>query len=96
MVDVKTIKLLADRVLIKPSAADSVTIGGIIIPDTAKEKPHKGLVVAVGPGKQGKDDEKMTLKIDDFVLYNKYGGSELTIDEQEYIIMRETDIIAIL
>jgi len=89
-------KLLSDRVLIKPSKVDNVTNGGIIIPDTAKEKPQRGLVIAVGPGKQGKDDEKMTLKVDDFVIYNKYSGSELTIDGQEYIIMKENDVIAVL
>ncbi|PID93871.1 MAG: co-chaperone GroES [Bacteroidetes bacterium] len=87
------IKPLADRVLIKPAAAEQKTAGGIIIPDTAKEKPQKGNVVAVGPGKK---DEPMTVKTGDQVLYGKYAGTELTFDGEDYLIMRESDIVAII
>ena len=84
---------LADRVLIEPDAAEEKTAGGIIIPDTAKEKPQKGTVVAVGPGKK---DEPMTVKIGDLVLYGKYAGTELSIGGTNYLIMRESDIVAIV
>ena len=87
------IKPLADRVLIEPAAAEEKTAGGIIIPDTAKEKPQKGTVVAVGPGKK---DEPITVKIGDVVLYGKYAGTEITIDGTNYLIMRESDIVAII
>jgi chaperonin GroES len=87
------IKPLADRVLIEPAAAEDKTAGGIIIPDTAKEKPQKGTVVAVGPGKK---DEPMTVKIGDSVLYGKYAGTEVTIDGNNYLIMRESDIVAVV
>ncbi len=87
------IKPLADRVLIEPAAAEEKTAGGIIIPDTAKEKPQKGTVVAVGPGKK---DEPMTVKVRDQVLYGKYAGTEITIDGQNYLIMRESDIVAVI
>jgi len=87
------IKPLADRVLIEPAAAEEKTAGGIIIPDTAKEKPQKGTVVAVGPGKK---DEPMTVKVSDQVLYGKYAGTEITIDGQNYLIMRESDIVAVI
>ena len=87
------IKPLADRVLIEPAAAEEKTIGGIIIPDTAREKPQKGKVVAVGPGKK---DEPMTLKEVDQVLYGKYGGTDFTLDGKDYLIMREADIYAIV
>ena len=87
------IKPLADRVLVEPAQAEEKTAGGIIIPDTAKEKPQKGTVVAVGPGKK---DEPMTVKIGDVVLYGKYSGAELTIDGGNYLIMRESDIVAII
>lgn len=87
------IKPLADRVVIAPAEAEQKTAGGIIIPDTAKEKPQKGSVVAVGPGKK---DEPMTVKVGDSVLYGKYAGTELTIDGEDYLIMKETDIFAIL
>ncbi|MEI6885818.1 MAG: co-chaperone GroES [Bacteroidota bacterium] len=87
------IKPLADRVLVEPAQAEEKTAGGIIIPDTAKEKPQKGTVVAVGPGKK---DEPMTVKIGDVVLYGKYSGTELTIDGGNYLIMRESDIVAII
>ena len=86
------IKPLADRVLIEPAAAEEKTTGGIIIPDTAREKPQKGKVVAVGPGKK---DEPMTLKEGDQVLYGKYGGTDVTLDGKDYLIMREADIYAI-
>ncbi|NCA75730.1 MAG: co-chaperone GroES [Alphaproteobacteria bacterium] len=88
-----SIKPLADRVLIEAAAAEEKTAGGIIIPDTAKEKPQKGTVVAVGPGKK---DEPMTVKVGDKVLYGKYAGTEITIDGDNYLIMRESDIVAII
>lgn len=88
-----SIKPLADRVLVQPSAAEEKTAGGIIIPDTAKEKPQRGKVVAVGSGKK---DEPMTVKVGDSVLYGKYSGTEITIDGDDYLIMRESDIFAIV
>jgi len=84
---------LADRVLVEPAAAEQKTAGGIIIPDTAKEKPQKGTVVAVGNGKK---DEPMTVKVGDKVLYGKYSGTEITVDGTDYLIMRESDILAIV
>jgi len=87
------IKPLADRVLIEPVAAETTTASGIIIPDSAKEKPQKGTVVAVGTGTK---DEKLTVKIGDTVLYGKYAGTELSVDGNDYLIMRESDIFAIL
>ncbi len=87
------IKPLADRVLIEPAQAEEKTAGGIIIPDTAKEKPQKGTVVAVGPGKK---DEPMTVKPGDHVLYGKYAGTEITIDGANFLIMRESDIVAVI
>jgi chaperonin GroES len=87
------IKPLADRVLIEPAQAEEKTAGGIIIPDTAKEKPQKGTVVAVGPGKK---DEPMTVKVGEQVLYGKYAGTEITIDGTNYLIMRESDIVAVI
>ena len=87
------IKPLADRVLVAPAPAEEKTASGIIIPDTAKEKPQKGQVVAAGPGKQ---DEPMTVKVGDHVLYGKYGGTEITVDGADYMIMRESDIYAIV
>lgn len=87
------IKPLADRVLVEPAAAEEKTAGGIIIPDTAKEKPQKGKIVAVGPGKK---DEPMTVKVGDQVLYGKYAGTEITIDGENYLIMRESDIVAVI
>ena len=84
---------LSDRVLIEPDPAEERTAGGIIIPDTAKEKPQRGTVIAVGPGKK---DEPMTVKIGDVVLYGKYSGTELTINRVNYLIMRESDIVAII
>jgi len=87
------IKPLADRVVVEPAAAEQKTSGGIIIPDTAKEKPQKGTVVAVGNGKK---DEPLTVKVGDNVLYGKYAGTEITIDGKEYLIMKESDIYAIV
>ena len=87
------IKPLADRVLVEPAAAEEKTASGIIIPDTAKEKPQKGKVVAVG---EGKKDEPLTVKVNDTVLYGKYAGTEITVDGKEYLIMRESDIFAII
>jgi chaperonin GroES len=87
------IKPLADRVLIQPMEAEEKTASGIIIPDTAKEKPQKGTVIAVGPGTK---DEKMDLKAGDSVLYGKYSGTEIEIDNKDYLIMRQSDILAII
>lgn len=87
------IKPLADRVLVKQAAAEEKTAFGIIIPDMAKEKPQKGIVVAVGTGKK---DDPMTVKVGDDVLYGKYAGTEITIDGTNYLIMRESDIVAII
>jgi len=87
------IKPLADRVLVEPAAAEEKTAGGIIIPDTAKEKPMKGTIIAVGNGKK---DEPLTVKAGNIVLYGKYSGTEITIDGKEYLIMRESDIYAII
>lgn len=88
-----SLKPLADRVLVEPAAAEEKTVGGIIIPDTAKEKPQRGTVVAVGNGKK---DEPMTVKTGDTVLYGKYAGTEVTIDGKDYLIMREADIFAVI
>lgn len=87
------IKPLADRVLILPTAAEEVTMGGIIIPDTAKEKPLRGTVKAVGHGTK---DEEMVLKEGDVVLYGKYAGTELEIESEKYLIMRQSDVLAIV
>ena len=87
------IKPLADRVLIEPAAAEEKTIGGIIIPDTAKEKPLQGKVVATGNGTK---DEEMVVKEGDTVLYGKYAGTELEYDGKKYLVMRQRDILAIL
>jgi len=87
------IKPLADRVLVEPAAAEEKTASGIIIPDTAKEKPQKGNVIAVGNGKK---DEPLTVKEGDQVLYGKYSGTEVTIEGKDYLIMRESDIFAIV
>ncbi len=86
-------KPINDRVVVKPFPAEEKTTGGIIIPDTAKEKPQKGEVVAVGPGKE---DNVMTVKVGDVVLYGKYGGQELSYEGVDYLIMREDDILVIL
>ena len=88
-----TVKPLSDRVLIEPVAAEEVTVGGIIIPDTAKEKPLRGTVKAVGNGTK---DEAMVVKEGDTVLYGKYAGTELEVDGVKYLMMRQSDILAVL
>ncbi len=87
------LKPLADRVLVEPAPAETKTISGIIIPDSAQEKPQKGTVVAVGPGKK---DEPMTVQIGDTVLYGKFAGTELKLEGKDFMIMRESDIYAIV
>ena len=84
---------LADRVLVEPAAAETTTSSGIIIPDTAQEKPQKGTIVAVGSGKK---DEPMTVKVGNTVLYGKYSGTELKLEGKDFLIMREADILAII
>ncbi|MDR0798724.1 MAG: co-chaperone GroES [Dysgonamonadaceae bacterium] len=88
-----SIKPLADRVLVKPAAAEEKTIGGIIIPDSAKEKPLKGEIIAAGNGTK---DEEMVLKQGDQVLYGKYAGTEIELDGEKYLIMRQSDVLAII
>jgi len=88
-----SLKPLADRVLVEAAPAEEKTAGGIIIPDTAKEKPQRGKIVAVGAGKK---DEPMSVKVGDSVLYGKYAGTEITIEGKEYLIMRESDIFAVI
>ncbi|WP_207426532.1 co-chaperone GroES [Pedobacter sp. SYSU D00535] len=87
------IKPIADRVVVEAAPAEEKTASGIYIPDTAKEKPQRGTVVAVGDGKK---DEPLTVKVGDQVLYGKYAGTEITYDGKEYLIMRESDIYAVL
>ena len=87
----KNVKPLADRVLVRPVAAEEKTVGGIIIPDTAKEKPLQGEVLAIGNGTK---DEQMVLKVGDRVLYGKYAGTELELDGEKYLIMRQSDVLA--
>jgi chaperonin GroES len=87
------IQPLHDRVIVKPAQAEEKTAGGIIIPDTAKEKPQKGTVVAAGPGKK---DEPMSVKTGDTVLYGKYAGTEISVEGDDFLIMRESDILAIV
>ena len=84
---------LHDRVIVKAAAAEEKTASGLYIPDTAKEKPQKGTVIAIGNGKK---DEPLTVKVGDTVLYGKYSGTELSVDGNDYLIMRESDIFAIL
>ena len=84
---------LADRVLVEPAAAETTTTSGIIIPDTAQEKPQKGTIVAIGSGKK---DEPITVKVGDTVLYGKYSGTELKLEGKDFLIMREADILAII
>ena len=86
-------KPIADRVIIKPAPAEEKTKGGIIIPDTAKEKPQRGEVVAVGPGKDG---NLMTVQVGDIVLYGKYSGQEIHFEGMDYLIMREDDILCVV
>jgi chaperonin GroES len=92
------LKPLGDRVIVKPMEAEEKTKGGIILPDTAKEKPIEGTIVAVGPGRVSDDGKaiKMEVKAGDKVLYGKYSGTEVTVDGEEYLIMRESDIFAII
>ena len=87
------IKPLADRVLVEPAAAETKTASGLIIPDNAKEKPQKGTIVAIGTGTK---DEPLTVKVGDTVLYGKYAGTELKLEGSDYLIMRESDILAII
>ena len=87
------LKPINDRVVVEPAPAEEKTAGGIIIPDTAKEKPQRGKIIAVGPGK---DDVKMTVKKGDTVLYGKYAGQELSYQGKDYLIMREDDILVII
>ena len=86
-------KPIADRVVVRPASAEEKTKGGIIIPDTAKEKPQRGEIVAVGPGKDG---NSMTVSVGDTVLYGKYAGQELSVEGTDYLIMREDDILVII
>ena len=90
---IKMIRPLADRVVIEPKAAETQTASGLYIPDTAKEKPQQGTVVAVGPGKK---DEPMEVKVGDVVIYGKYAGTEVSVDGKDYLIMKQADILAIL
>jgi len=87
------IKPLADRVIVEAAPAEQKTAGGIIIPDTAKEKPQRGTIVAVGAGKK---DEPMTVKVGDNVLYGKYAGTEINYEGNDYLIMKESDILAVI
>ncbi len=84
---------LHDRVIVQPAEAEEKTASGIIIPDSAKEKPQRGVVIAAGPGKK---DEPMTVKEGDTVLYGKYSGTELSLEGNDYLIMRESDILAVV
>lgn len=92
------VKPLADRIILLPLEAEQKTAGGIIIPDAAKEKPQKGEIVAVGPGKVADNGQKieMSLKKGDKVLYGKYSGTEVSIDGKDYLIMKESDVLAVL
>jgi len=87
---------LADRVVVKPIEKEEMTKGGIVLPDTAKEKPQEGKVIAVGPGRLSEDGKRMAidLKVGDIVIYAKYGGTEIKIDDEELVILRESDILA--
>ena len=87
------IKPLADRVVIEPQEAQTKTASGLFIPDTAKEKPQQGTIVAAGPGKK---DEPMDVKVGDVVLYGKYAGTEVTVDDKKYLIVKQSDILAII
>ena len=93
-----TVRPLADRVLVKPLEEGEQIKGGIIIPDTAKEKPQEGKVIAIGPGKMTESGDKiaMNVKVDDKVLYGKYAGTEVRLDDEDYMIMSESDILAII
>ena len=93
MSKVVNFKPLADRVLVQPAAAEEKTASGLFIPDTAKEKPQRGTIVAVGPGKK---DEPLTVKVGDTVLYGKYSGTEITIDSEDFLMMKESDLFGTL
>jgi chaperonin GroES len=88
-----SIKPLSDRVLVEPAEADEKTASGLYIPDTAKEKPQRGKVIAVGSGKK---DEPMELKVGDVVLYGKYAGTEISVDGKDYMMMRQSDVLAVI
>ncbi|HIB58431.1 MAG TPA: co-chaperone GroES [Candidatus Marinimicrobia bacterium] len=92
------VKPLSDRIVVRQADAEEMSSGGIILPDTAQEKPQQGKVMSIGPGKIAENGEliKMSLKVGDRVLYGKYSGTEVTIDGEEYVFMRESDILAIL
>lgn len=87
------IKPLADRVLVEPKEAETKTASGLYIPDTAKEKPQQGKIIAVGSGKK---DEPMELKVGDIVLYGKYSGTEINVDSKDYLMMRQSDVLAVI
>ena len=87
------IRPLADRVVLEPKEAETRTASGLYIPDNAKEKPQQGIIVAVGPGKK---DEPMEVAVGDVVLYGKYAGTEITVDDKKYLILKQSDILAIL
>ena len=87
------IRPLADRLVVEPKAAETKTASGLYIPDTAKEKPQQGTIVAVGPGKK---DEAMEVKVGETVLYGKYAGTEVTVDGKDYLIMKQSDVLAVL
>lgn len=87
------IKPLADRIVLEPKMAETKTAGGLYIPDTAKEKPQEGTVLAVGPGKK---DEPMEVKVGDVVIYGKYAGTEVEVEGEKYLIVRQSDVLAIL
>ena len=87
------IRPLSDRVLVEPKEAETKTAAGLYIPDTAKEKPQQGTILAAGPGKK---DEPMELKVGDVVLYGKYAGTEITVDGKNYLIMKQSDVLAVL
>ena len=87
------IRPLADRVLIEPKEAETKTAGGLDIPDTAKEKPQQGVIIATGPGKK---DEPMEVSVGETVLYGKYAGTEVTVDDKKYLIVKQSDILAVL
>ncbi len=90
------IKPLADRIVVRPIEREEMTKGGIVLPDTVKEKPQEGEVVAVGPGRLGEDGKRlaMDVKVGDLVIYTKYGGTEIKVDDEELMILRESDILA--
>jgi chaperonin GroES len=90
------IKPLADRVIVKPIEKEEVTKGGIVLPDTAKEKPQEGEIIAVGPGRMGEDGKRIPLdvKVGDRVVYAKYAGTELKYEDEDYLVLRESDILA--